>query len=151
MKNLVGNKQVKETLQRLIATARVPNALLFTGPEGVGKKQFALELARSLVCTGRNEHAACGHCAACSRVGEFAIPNFEKGEESDRVFFSQHPDVGLVLPFRRNLRIGAIRALESEAHFRPYEADARVFIVDQADKMADPAANALLKTLEEPA
>ena len=151
MKDLVGNKQVKETLQRLVAAGRVPNALLFTGPEGVGKKQFALELARSLVCTGRDDHAACGHCAACSRVGEFSIPNFEKGDETDRVFFSQHPDVGLVLPFRRNLRIGAIRALESEAHFRPYEAGARVFIVDQADKMADPAANALLKTLEEPA
>jgi DNA polymerase-3 subunit delta' len=150
MKDLVGNKQVKETLQRLIAAERVPNALLFTGPEGVGKKQFALELARTLVCTGRNDHAACGHCAACSRVSEFSIPNFEKGEETDRVFFSQHPDVGLILPFRRNLRIGAIRALESEAHFRPYEAGARVFIVDQADKMNDPAANALLKTLEEP-
>ncbi|MEO8573961.1 MAG: DNA polymerase III subunit delta' [Pyrinomonadaceae bacterium] len=151
MKDLIGNKQVKELLQSLMATARVPNALLFTGPEGVGKKQFALELARSLVCTGRNDHSACGHCAACSRVGEFAIPKFEKGQDSDHVFFSQHPDVGIVVPYNRNLRVDAIRELEREAHFRPYEAGARVFIVDDADKMNDAASNALLKTLEEPA
>src|SRR5687768_8954890 len=150
MKELVGNQQVKEILQRLIASGRVPNSLLFTGPEGVGKKQFALELARSLVCTGRNDHAACGHCAACSRVGEFSIPTFEKGDDSKHVFFSQHPDVGLVLPFRRNLNVDAIRALEREANFRPYEAQARVFIIDEADKMNDAASNALLKTLEEP-
>jgi DNA polymerase III subunit delta' len=150
MKDLVGNKQVKETLQRLIAAGRVPNALLFTGPEGVGKKQFAFELARSLVCTGRDDHAACGHCAACSRVGEFSIPTFEKGDDSKHVFFSQHPDVGMILPFRRNLNVDAIRALEREAYFRPYEAQARVFIIEDADKMNDAASNALLKTLEEP-
>jgi DNA polymerase-3 subunit delta' len=134
----------------LIAAGRVPNALLFTGPEGVGKKQFAIELARSQLCTNASSAVACGECAVCSRVGEFAIPIFEKGDESDFVFFSQHPDVGMVVPFRRNLRIGAIRALDREAHFRPYEAAARVFIVDDADKMNDSASNALLKTLEEP-
>ena len=134
MSELIGNKQVRQILSRLVASGRVPNALLFTGPEGVGKKQFALELARSLVCRGPNVHQACGHCAACSRVGEFAIPKFEKGQESDHVFFSQHPDVGIVVPFNRNLRVGAIRALEREAHFRPYEADTRVFIVEDADK-----------------
>jgi DNA polymerase-3 subunit delta' len=150
MNELVGNKQVKDTLGRLIAAGRVPNALLFTGPEGVGKKQFALELARSLVCTNRRDAMACGECAACKRVGEFSTPTFEKGDESDFVFFTQHPDVGIVLPFRRNLRIGAIRALDREAHFRPYEAESRVFIVEDADKMNDSASNALLKTLEEP-
>jgi DNA polymerase III subunit delta' len=151
MNELIGNKQVKETLQRFIAAGRVPNALLFTGPDGVGKKQFALELARSLVCTGPDNHSACGHCAACSRVGEFAIPEFDRADDSKFVFFSQHPDVGMVLPFRRNLNVDTIRALEREAHFRPYEAEARVFIVEDADKMNDAASNALLKTLEEPA
>ena len=150
MNELVGNKQVKDTLGRLIAAGRVPNALLFTGPEGVGKKQFALELARNLVCTKKVEHTACRACAACKRALEFSVPVFERGEDSDYVFFSQHPDVGMVLPFRRNLRIGAIRALERESHFQPYEAEARVFIVEDADKMNAPASNALLKTLEEP-
>lgn len=132
-------------------TGRVPNALLFAGPEGVGKKQFAIELARALVCSMRGESGvACGLCTACRRVGEFAIPVFEKGDESKFVFFSQHPDVGMVVPFRRNLLIDAVRALEVESHFQPFEAKARVFIVEDADKMNEAASNALLKTLEEP-
>jgi len=150
MRKLIGNKDVKEMLLRLLRTGRVPNALLFAGPEGVGKKQFALGLARSLVCTIPKDGEACGQCGACKRVGEFAIPTFEKGEDSDYVFFSQHPDVGIIVPFRRNLRIGAVRALDRETHFRPYEGSARVFIVDDAEKMNDAASNALLKTLEEP-
>ena len=137
-------------LLRLVANNRVPSALLFDGPEGVGKRQFALELARSLVCLTACGHEACGECTACSRVGTFSLPTSEKGDDYDRVFLSQHPDVGLVIPYKRNLRVGAIRELEREAYFRPYEAGTRVFIVDDADKMNDAASNALLKTLEEP-
>jgi DNA polymerase-3 subunit delta' len=150
MKDLVGNQRAKDALTRLIAAGRVPNALLFTGPEGVGKKLFALELAKSLVCPAGVNHSACGNCAICRRVAEFTVPTFEKGEESHHVFFTQHPDIGFVLPFRRNLKVDAIRALEREANFLPYEAGARFFIVDDADKMNDAASNALLKTLEEP-
>ena len=151
MQKLIGNRSVGETLQRLVAAGRVANALLFAGPEGVGKKQFALELARTLMCTERSAGAACGECRVCNRIGEFSMPKFDRGEDSEFVFFTQHPDVGLVLPYKRNLRVGAIRALELEAHYRPYEAAVRVFIIDDADKMNDNAANALLKTLEEPA
>ena len=149
MKHLIGNKAARDILLRLITNDRVPNALLFTGPDGVGKKQYAIELARSFVCTKAGA-GACGDCPACRRAGEFEIPKFEKGADSDRVFFGQHPDVGLVLPYNRNLRIGAVRALEREANFRPFEANARVFIVDEAEKMNDASSNALLKTLEEP-
>jgi len=150
VKDLVGNKEAREALRRFVAAGRVPNALLFAGPEGVGKREFALELASALVCTNATITGGCGECAACRRSCEFVVPTFEKGDESDFVFFTQHPDVGFVLPFRRNLRIGAIRALEREVNFRPYESTARVFIVDEADKMNDAASNALLKTLEEP-
>ena len=73
-----------------------------------------------------------------------------KGEDYDRVFFSKHPDVGMVIPFNRTLRVKSIRALETEANFRPYEAAARVFIIDDAHRMNASASNALLKTLEEP-
>lgn len=148
---LVGNQQIKQTLKQLLANARVPNAMLFAGDDGVGKRQFALEIARTFVCTEPVDLRACGVCAACRRSDVFALSTSEKGDDYDFVFFSEHPDIGMVIPFRRNVRIGAIRALEREAHFRPYEGKARVFIIDDADKMADPAANALLKTLEEPA
>ncbi len=148
--SLIGNATVKGQLERLLSAERVPNALLFAGPEGIGKRLFAFELARAFVCGQPNALKPCGNCFACMRVGEIAIPKAEKGEEYDRVFFGSHSDVGLVVPYKRNLRVGSIRALETEANFRPYEARARFFIVDDADKMNDAAANALLKTLEEP-
>ncbi len=147
--NLIGNERVKDSLAHLVSNGRVPNSLLFTGPEGVGKKQFAFELARSFVCQ-MSEQDVCGQCPACTRITAFSTPTTEKGEDYDRVFFSGHPDVGLVIPYKRNLRVGAIRALEVQANYRPYEARARVFIIDDADKMTDAASNALLKTLEEP-
>src|SRR4051812_38021083 len=149
--HLISNQTVKDTIRRFISAERVPNALLFGGPEGVGKKQFALQLARAIVCQDKYNGGPCGKCTACGRVNEFKFPGPEaKGEDYDRVFFSDHLDVGMVVPFNRTLRVGSIRALETEANFRPYEADARVFIIAEADKMKDAAANALLKTLEEP-
>jgi DNA polymerase-3 subunit delta' len=148
--HLVGNQSVKDLLTQLLRNNRIPNSLLFAGSEGVGKRQFAIELARAFVCRQPFAYLACGKCAACTRVGLFNTPTSEKGEEYDRVSFGEHPDVGLVIPFKRNLRVGAIRALEIEANYRPYEASARVFIIDDADKMNDAASNALLKTLEEP-
>jgi len=150
-KKLVGNEHVKQTLRHLIANDRVPNSMLFAGDDGVGKRQFALELAKAFICTDPSDGEACDVCAACRRTDVFVIPKGDKGEDYDQIFFSEHPDIGMVLPFNRNVRIKAIRDLEREANFRPFEARARFFIIDDADKMADPAANALLKTLEEPA
>lgn len=148
---LVGNRAVKDILQRLLASKRIPNALLFAGAEGVGKKQFALQLAKAFVCQDPRQVEGCDKCAACRRADVFVFPKPDaKGEEYDEVFFSEHADVGMVIPFNRNLRVGAIRQLEREANFLPYEAQARCFIIEDADKMTDAASNALLKTLEEP-
>jgi len=147
---LVGNDVTKLTLRRLIHQGRLPNSLLFVGPEGVGKKQFAIEASRALVCREQTDGETCGACSSCLRAGKFTIPTSEKAEDFDRIIFSEHPDVGVILPHKRNVRIAAIRDLEREANFNPYEAPARVFIIDNADLMKDAAANALLKTLEEP-
>jgi DNA polymerase III subunit delta' len=144
--NLIGNENVKDSLRRLVLAGRVPGAMLFAGPEGVGKRAFAFEMARMLICPV----AGCGECSVCTRIGVFDIPKFEKGEETDKVFLSGHPDVGMVLPYKRNLRVGAIRALESESYFRPFEGGRRVFVIEDAEKMNDSSSNALLKTLEEP-
>jgi DNA polymerase-3 subunit delta' len=143
---LVGNETVKSNLRRLVENGRMPSGLLFAGPEGVGKREFALELARGLIC----KSGGCEDCPVCGRIGSFDLPNTEKGEDYDKVFLSGHPDVGLVIPYKRNLRVGAIRELEREANFRPFESAKRIFIIDEAEKMNDSAANALLKTLEEP-
>jgi len=148
--NLIGNQPVKSFISRILESGRFPNAILFAGPDGIGKKAFAIETAKAFICRGCGFNA-CGTCAACQRAGNFNIPKPDKREDFKEVFFSEHPDVGMIVPFNRNILVDAIRKLEGEAHFRPYEARARVFIIDDADKMNDAASNALLKTLEEPA
>ncbi len=147
---LVGNEHVKNVLRNFIRRSRVPNSLLFAGEEGVGKKQFAFELARTLVCTEPVDGEACDVCPACRRASQFTMPKPDDRDAHRRVIFSDHPDVGLVVPYNRYILVDAIRHLETEANFRPYEAASRVFIIDNADQMNDAAANALLKTLEEP-
>ncbi|HEY2867414.1 MAG TPA: DNA polymerase III subunit delta' [Pyrinomonadaceae bacterium] len=147
--HLIGNQSAKDVTGRFLTAGRVPNALLFAGPEGVGKKQFAIELARSIICReGGGE--ACNTCSACRRAQAFKFPPSDEREEYKRVIFGEHPDVGMVIPYGRNILVDAIRALEVKANFRPYEAASRVFIIDNAHLMNDAAANALLKTLEEP-
>ncbi|MEO6050671.1 MAG: DNA polymerase III subunit [Pyrinomonadaceae bacterium] len=147
---LAGNDHVKHTLWHLLANGRVPNSLLFAGDEGVGKRQFALELAKAFICTKPSDYEACDACAACRRADVFLFPKPDDKDAHKRVVVSDHPDVGMVIPYNRNILVDAIRHLESEANFRPYEAAARFFIIDDADKMNDAASNALLKTLEEP-
>jgi DNA polymerase-3 subunit delta' len=146
---LVGNGRAKETLRRMLAQGRVPSALLFAGEEGLGKKLFALELARSLNCRSRRGVEACGACAGCARVGRVQYPPADDKDEHKKIAWSEHPDVGLVVPYNRNIYIDAVRDVERESNFRPVEGAARVFIIENAESMGDPSSNALLKTLEE--
>jgi DNA polymerase-3 subunit delta' len=148
---LIGNDHIKDILRRMLEKERVPRSLLFAGIEGVGKKQFALELAKSFVCVNRQDAESCDKCAACRRADNFNFPRGDDRDAHKQVIFSEFPDIGLVVPYNKNILVDAIRDLEKEANFRPYEAQARFFIIDDADKMNDAASNALLKTLEEPA
>jgi DNA polymerase-3 subunit delta' len=147
---LIGNGNVNHTLKHWLANDRVPNALLFAGEDGAGKLQFALELARSFICAQTTDGEACGVCAPCLRIDRFVIPVPDKKEDFEKVFFGGHSDVGKVVKFKRTILVDAIRDLERHAHMMPYEAKARFFIVDDADRMNDESSNALLKTLEEP-
>jgi DNA polymerase-3 subunit delta' len=148
--DLIGNDRVKMMLRRLLENGRISNAFLFAGPEGVGKKRFALRLAAGFVCRQPATFEPCGECSACRRAAVFEFPQAEKKDDFKRVIFSEHPDIGMVVPYNRNVLVDAVRDLEREANFHPYEANARFFIIDDADKMNDAASNALLKTLEEP-
>jgi DNA polymerase-3 subunit delta' len=146
---LVGNRRAKDVLRRMLAQGRVPGALLFAGEEGVGKKQFALELARALNCKRRQGVEACGECSACARVGKFSFPSEDDKDEHKKVIWSEHRDVGMIVPYKRSILVDAARDLERETNFRPYEGAARVFLVEDADRLGDASSNALLKTLEE--
>src|SRR5262252_7782818 len=149
---LIGNEEVKQTLRRLLASGRMPGSLLFTGSEGVGKKLFALELAKALNCRNRRGVEACDECSSCKRISRSTFPPFGKDEDDkERIIWSEHADVAMVRPYKQIIRVKPMRELEREANFRPFEGAARVFIVEDAEYMNDQAANALLKTLEEPA
>lgn len=150
---LIGNNHLKEVFRRMLIADRLPHSLLFVGEEGTGKRAFALELAKAFVCQNPQNSEACDACGACRRADKFNFPNSDKKEDYEKVFFSEHPDIGMVVPFKNGIPVDAVRQLETEANFRPFEARARFFLIDNAEKLnaaKDNAANALLKTLEEP-
>jgi DNA polymerase-3 subunit delta' len=147
---LTGNARVKAVLKRMLVTDRLPGAMLFTGEEGTGKKLFALEVARALNCRTPKDHEACGVCSSCVRIRRLNYPTRDDADEWTQIIWTDHPDVGLVVAPKRVLRVEQMRQIEKEANFRPFEGKARVFLIDEADKLNDASANALLKVLEEP-
>ena len=149
--NLIGNDEAKETLRRLLASGRMPGSLLFTGEEGVGKKLFALELAKALNCRNRASLEACDECASCKRISKSTFPPFSEATDNrERMIWSEYGDVAMIRPYLQIIRVKPIRELEREANFRPFEGTARVFIIEDADYLNESASNALLKVLEEP-
>lgn len=134
----------------MLETRRVPGALLFSGEEGIGKKLFALELARALNCRSREGAEACGKCGICQRTIVLNYPLSEDPAVLEKIIWTNHPDVGMVVAPGRWLKVDQMRAIEREANYRPFEGAVRVFIIDDADKLNEPSANALLKVLEEP-
>jgi DNA polymerase-3 subunit delta' len=147
---LVGNDRIKELLIRTLESGRLPGALLFTGEEGVGKKLFALEIAKALNCRSPKAVEACGVCPPCERISRFNYPQSAESDDWKGIIWSDHPDVGMVVAPKRLLLVDQMRQIEREANFRPFEGKARVFLIEDADKLNDSSANALLKVLEEP-
>jgi DNA polymerase-3 subunit delta' len=147
---LTGNERVKKLLRAMLEARRIPGAMLFTGEEGVGKKLFALEIAKALNCRTPNGAEGCGSCPSCKRISKFNYPQSSDSDDWKGIIWTDHPDVGMVIAPKRVLLVEQMRAIEREANFRPYEGRARVFLIDDADKLNDASANALLKVLEEP-
>lgn len=128
--NIIGHEQQKKLLRHAFANNKLAHAYLFSGIEGIGKRLMALALARLIFC---NEGNGCGNCSACQRIDH-----------------NNHPDLHLLEPDGQFIKIEQIRTLQKNLAFRPLEASRHVVIVDEAEHMHQGAANALLKTLEEP-
>ena len=149
--HLIGNEEVKDTLRHLLASGRMPGSLLFTGEEGIGKKLFALELAKTLNCRTRVGLEACDQCSSCKRIAKSIFPPLATADDNkERMIWSEHGDVAMVRPYKQIIRVKPIRELEREANFRPFEGAARIFIIEGAEYLNDSSSNALLKVLEEP-
>lgn len=133
--SLIGQERVVAHLRRAIEGDRVPHAYLFSGPSGAPLVDTAMSLAMALSCqTARGE--GCGECEACSKIAA-----------------GIHPDV-VTLVREGAAQIVPIENVRNQVIARiglpPHEGAIRVFVVEEATAMAPPAANALLKTLEEP-
>src|SRR6185436_20208873 len=147
---LTGNERVKSLLRRMLEAERIPGAMLFTGEDGIGKKLFALEIARALNCRTPQGVEGCGRCPACKRIAKFNYPQSVDSDDWKGIIWTDHPDVGMVVAPKRVLLVDQMRLIEREANYRPYEGKARVFLIEDADKLNEASANALLKVLEEP-
>jgi len=132
-KDIVGQNKPITFLQNAVKRGRVSHAYLFSGPRGVGKRTTAEVFARALHCL-RESLDACEKCPSCLKMVR-----------------GNHPDRMILKPEGQFIRIQEIRELQNQMRFRPVEGGKRVFIILDADRMNSAAANALLKTLEEPA
>lgn len=129
----VGNPRAVRILRASVERGRLPHALIFAGPEGVGKKTLALILARLLNCLAPAEGEPCCRCRSCRKIDA-----------------GVHPDVIVVQPEGAVIKIDQVRAIRAEASYQPFEGKFRVVVLDGADRMRPEGANCLLKTLEEP-
>jgi DNA polymerase III subunit delta' len=143
------------TLRRALAAGRVHHAYLFDGPDGVGKERTAFGLAQALVCERRPPGAgdACGECSACMR--SVARPGQTRPLHPDVVVLARGlydpAAIGRRTPETQDISIDQVRTLVlARAAFAPHEGRAKVFVLRCAEELSISAANALLKTLEEP-
>ena len=128
--SIIGHQQQIRLLKTAVEHERVAHAYLFDGPEGIGKKLVAQFFARIFLCESAN---GCGHCSSCVKMAA-----------------DSHPDFYSLQPDGTTIKIDQIRALQPQLVLRSFAGRGKVCLIDSAELMTHEAANALLKTLEEP-
>jgi len=129
---LAGQEPIARTLKNAVAARKVAHAYLFSGPRGTGKTSSGRLLAKAANCTDPQDGEPCNKCDSCRA--------FVEGRAMDLI----------ELDAASNRGIDEIRSLREKVGFAPATAEFKVYIIDEAHMLTDPAFNALLKTLEEP-
>ena len=136
LSSIVGHQHLIDLLRIAVTRDRVPQSLLFAGPDGVGKHAVAVALAQAVNCPDAFGTATrVGVCPTCQRIA--------RGQHSDVVVIDRGDEASIKIKHVRDRLLEVIG-------YRPFEARRRVFIIDPADEMTLEAQDALLKTLEEP-
>lgn len=132
---IIGHKDIIARFYEAVKSQHVASALLFSGPDGIGKKLVALRLAQSLNCRQFSPQGPCQQCTSCRKIAAL-----------------NHPEVKIITKEEKakNLKIEQIVQLRADISLRPVEADRKVYIINDANILTKDAANCLLKTLEEP-
>jgi len=154
---IIGQDRPKSVLRMALRHGRLPNSLLLTGPEGVGKRMLALTLAQALNCLTPGDDA-CGQCSSCRAIArgwedetQAGFPDVKEilagglEEPPDEPPEKKDDEVG-----KNTIKVRQIRYLKYFAYRKPMMGKKRTFIITEAEKMTPGAASAFLKVLEEP-
>lgn len=122
-------------LKASLESGKISHAYIFSGPDGVGKRLAALNFAKALNCDNVKSGESCDQCPSCVKIDS-----------------SNHPDVSVLSPKEEGsaIKIGDVRVVIKDAYLKPFESKKKIYIIEAAQELKHEAANALLKTLEEP-
>ena len=134
--NIIGNEGKIAQIREMIKLQQFPNAVIFSGLAGIGKKKIAQAAALSLLC--ENDEKPCGSCPSCRAFMADSHPDY----------YYMEPDKSKANPM---IKIDQVRALQREVSLMPVMSNLRIVIIDDAELMNGAAQNCLLKTIEEPA
>lgn len=158
---MVGQERAQAIAEAWLRSGRVPHAILLSGPEGVGKRLFAIDLAKALLC-GEASTIACGHCPSCRKVDILAHPDLylllplppKRGRKELAVEDVREATAsyvrGAAISGQTNIAIDQLRHMQHEMGYAPSEGNRKVTVVFEAERMHPAGANSLLKVLEEP-
>lgn len=146
LKNVVGHQTVKDRFAVALNRDRLPSTFLFVGPEGIGKKTFAIALAKALLCESNDSSSleACGQCEGCTLMDAGNHPDFELVQKrKDKAYLLIEQFIGV--KDRRNQE-----GMCHNISLTPFRGGRKIAVIDDADFFNQESANCLLKTLEEP-
>ncbi len=171
-KQITGQKKVIDILTHASESRTFSQSYLFHGPDGVGKFLTALYFGMSLNCLSDNEFKPCGVCSSCQKMLNFSHPDFTyifpspnlkispEGQVKDTKLLKEYEaalDLKRTKPWKEykfsgktEIRIDMIHMLQHRINISPNESFYKIYIIEHADMMNKEAANAFLKTLEEP-
>ena len=130
--DLVGQEHVATTLRHSVKQSRVSHSYLFCGPRGSGKTTTARIIAKAVNCLDLRDGDPCNACAICQTIND-----------------GRFMDI-IELDAASNRGIDEIRDIREKVNFSPVQGRRKAYIIDEAHMLTDAAANAFLKTLEEP-